>query len=213
MLLAFASSQLTPAWASRYLTVSLAPLILFAAATLPNAGKVGMWALAIFLAINLIPQPIHLDRPSFERDVMEVTGPYTSPGDLVIVTHPERVPLIRHYLGPNYRYADLFGPVRDPQVMNWVDALKRVKRVRVQTNLEPLLATVPVHGRVMLVRPFVDTQAKSWDAPWTKRIWLQSSRWAKALRTDKRFRLVIADPRADPGITYGVRAEVYERLR
>ena len=213
VLLAFASSQLTPAWASRYLTVSLAPLILFAAATLPNAGKVGMWALAIFLAINLIPQPIHLDRPSFERDVMEVTGPYTSPGDLVIVTHPERVPLIRHYLGPNYRYADLFGPVRDPQVMNWVDALKRVKRVRVQTNLEPLLATVPVHGRVMLVRPFVDTQAKSWDAPWTKRIWLQSSRWAKALRTDKRFRLVIADPRADPGITYGVRAEVYERLR
>ena len=108
MLLAFASSQLTPAWASRYLTVALAPLILFAAATLPNAGKLGMWALAIFLAINLIPQPIHLDRPSFERDVMEVTGPYTSPGDLVIVTHPERVPLIRHYLGPNYRYADLF---------------------------------------------------------------------------------------------------------
>ena len=73
------------------------------AATLPNAGKLGMWALAIFLAINLIPQPIHLDRPSFERDVMEVTGPSTSPGDLVIVTHPERVPLIRHYLGPNYR--------------------------------------------------------------------------------------------------------------
>jgi mannosyltransferase len=214
VLLAFLASQLSPAWASRYLTVALGPLMLFAAATLPNAGRMGIWALAIFLAINAMPQPTHIDRPSYERDVSEVIKPYTAPGDLIIVTHPERVPLIRHYFGPRYRYADLFGMVRDPQVMNWVDALDRIKKVRVKTGLEPELATVPVGGRVVLVRPFVDPTANSWTKPpWTKRVWKQSVHWARALREDKRFKFVAADPRPNPGLTTGVRAIVYERVR
>ena len=38
------------------------------------------------------------------------------------------------------------------QVMDWRDALERMKNVRIKTNLEPLLATVPLHHHVVLVR-------------------------------------------------------------
>jgi mannosyltransferase len=210
---AFLASQLSPAWASRYLAVALGPLMLFAAATLCNAGRLGLWALAIFIAICAIPSTVHLTDPSDEKAVAMSAKPWLAPGDLVIVTHPERVPIMRYYLGPQYRYADLFGPVRDPQVMDWRDALDRVKKVRVATGLEPLLDTVPLHAHVMLVRPIVDKKANSWKAPWTKRIWRQTHHWVRALNADHRFRPVTAAPKPYAGLKVGVRAVVYERVR
>src|SRR5213075_848770 len=135
---------ISPAWASRYLSVALGPLLLFAAATLVNAEKIGFWALAIFIVICALPQPVHLTEPSDEKVVAQDVKAFMAPGDLVILTHPERVPIMRHYLGPQYRYADIYGPVKDPQIMDWRDALERMKKVSIKHNLEPQLATVPV---------------------------------------------------------------------
>jgi hypothetical protein len=213
VLFAFVASQLSPAWASRYLAVALGPLLLFSAAVLCNAERLGLWALAIFVVICALPQPVHLTDPGDEKAVAEVVGPAMMPGDLVIVTHPERVPIMRHYLGGRLRYADLFGPVRDPQIMDWRDALDRIKRVRVATNLEPMLAGVPMHRRVMLVRPIVDKKSNSWKAPWTKRVWRQSRHWSRALNSDRRFRPVAAAPNPYASLKFGVRAVVYERVR
>src|SRR3954451_13889294 len=136
VLFAFVASQLSPAWASRYLSVALGPLMLFSAAVLCNAERLGLWALAIFIVICALPQPVHLTEPSDEKVVAQDVRAFMQPGDLVITTHPERVPIMRYYLGPNYRYADIFGPSKDPQVMNWIDAMDRMKNVRIQTNLE-----------------------------------------------------------------------------
>jgi mannosyltransferase len=213
VLFAFISSQLSPAWAERYLSVALGPLLLFAAAVLSNAGRLGLWALAIFVAICAIPQPVHLMDPSDEKAVAMNVGPWMHPGDLVIVTHPERVPIMEHYLGPQLRYADLFGPVRDPRVMDWRDALARIKKVRVATSLMPMLDTVPVHGHVMLVRPIVDHKANSWKAPWTHRVGRQSRHWAHALNADPRFRPIASAPNPYATLKFGVRAVVYERVR
>lgn len=212
VLIAFVASWLSPAWASRYLAIVLPPLLLFAAAGLSHAGRLGIWALAIILAISAIPNPVKKEQPSDEKLVAEIVGPRMDPGDLVIVTHPERVPIMRHYLGADLRYADLFGPVKDTGIMDWRDALDRIKKVRVATSLEPMLAKVPVRGHVMLVRPIVDSKANSWDAPWTKRVGRQSRHWARALNADTRFRPVIAAPTPYLGLKYGVRAVVYERL-
>jgi hypothetical protein len=120
---------------------------------------------------------------------------------------------MRHYLGDNLRYADLFGPVKDTGIMDWADALDRIKKVRVATSLEPMLETVPPHGRVMLVRPIVDKKSNSWDAPWTKRVGRQSRHWSQALNADRRFRPIIAAPNPYLGLKLGVRAVVYERVR
>ena len=213
VLFAFASSQISPAWASRYLAVALGPLLLFAAATLLNAERLGLWALAIFVAISAIPQPVHLTDPSDEKLVAQDISAFMQPGDLVISTHPERVPIMRHYLGPEFRYADLFGPVKDTQVMDWRDALDRMKTVRAKTVLEPMLATVPLHRHVTLVRPIVDKKSNSWDAPWTHRVAIFSVHWARALNRDRRFRPVKGSPFPYASLKYGVRAVVYERVR
>ncbi|MEA2426170.1 MAG: mannosyltransferase, partial [Thermoleophilaceae bacterium] len=139
VLFAFVASWLSPAWASRYLAVALGPLMLFAAATFCNSGRLGLWALAIFVAICAIPSSVHLIDPSDEKAVAMNVRAFMQPGDLVVLTHPERVPIMRYYLGPKYRYADLFGPVHDSGVMDWRDALDRVKKVRVALELEPML--------------------------------------------------------------------------
>ena len=213
VLFAFAASQLSPAWAARYLSVALGPLMLFAAAIFVNAERLGMWALAIFIVICALPQPVHRTEPSDEKVVAQDVKAYMLPGDLVILTHPERVPIMRHYLGPQYRYADIFGPAKDAQVMDWRDALERMKKVRIKTNLEPMLATVPLHGHVTLVRPIVDKKANSWDAPWTHRVAIFSIHWARALNRDRRFHPVKGSPFPYSNLKFGVRAVVYERVR
>jgi mannosyltransferase len=213
VLFAFVASQLSPAWAQRYLAVALGPLILFAASTLVNAERLGLWALAIFMVICALPQPVHLTDPGDEKLVAQDVRAFMRPGDLVIVTHPERVPIMAHYLGPQFRYGNIFGPVKDTGVMDWRDALDRMKKVRIKTNLEPQLATVPLHGHVTLVRPIVDKKANSWDAPWTHRVAIFSVHWARALNRDPRFRPVKSAPFPWSTLKFGVRAVVYERVR
>jgi uncharacterized membrane protein len=213
VLFAFVASQLSPAWAQRYLAVALGPLLLFAAATLVNAERLGLWALAIFITICALPQSVHLTDPGDEKVVAQQVRGYIQPGDLVIVTHPERVPIMRHYLGPQFRYADLFGPVKDPQIMDWRDALDRMKQVRYRKQLESELASVPLHRHVLMVRPIVDKKANSWDAPWTHRVAIFSIHWARAINRDPRFRPVKAAPFPWSNLKFGVRAVVYERVR
>jgi uncharacterized membrane protein len=213
VLFAFVASQLSPAWASRYLAIALGPLLLFAAAVLCNSGRLGLWALAIFVAICAIPSSVHLTDPSDEKAVAQNVGAWMAPGDLVISTHPERIPIMRHYLGPKLRYGDLYGPVKDPQIMDWRDALDRMKTVRISNKLEPMLATVPLHGHVMLVRPIVDSKSNSWKAPWTHRVAIFSRHWSRALNHDRRFRPVTAAPRPYANLKFGIRAVVYERIR
>jgi hypothetical protein len=187
--------------------------MLFAAATLVNADKLGMWALAIFLVICALPQPVHLTEKSDEKVVAQDIRGFMRPGDLVILTHPERVPIMRYYLGPQFRYGDLYGPVKDPQVMDWRDALERMKKVRIKTNLEPQLATVPIGGHITLVRPIVDKKSNSWKAPWTHRVNIFSVHWARAMNRDRRFRVVKAAPFPWNSLKFGVRAVVYKRVR
>jgi hypothetical protein len=97
--------------------------------------------------------------------------------------------------------------------MDWRDALERMKKVRRKTNLEPLLASVPLHHHVALVRPIVDKKSNSWDAPWTHRVAIFSVHWARSLNHDRRFRPVKGSPFPYASLKFGVRAVVYERVR
>jgi hypothetical protein len=97
--------------------------------------------------------------------------------------------------------------------MDWRDALERMKTVSIKKDLEPMLATVPLHRRVMLVRPIVDTKSNSWKAPWTHRVGIFARHWSHALNRDPRFRPVAAAPQPYATLKLGVRAVVYERVR
>lgn len=212
ILLAWVGSQISPAWATRYLAVALGPLILFAGAGFARARGLGVAALAVVVLLSAIPEHVDVHMRRSEGSVTGELSMYLQPRDVVISTHPERLPLIYHYLGPKYRYANLFGFVKDPQVMNWDDAMRRIRHVRVATNLEPLLATVPVHGRILFVRPIMSDD-RSWKAPWTKAVGFQSRHWARALARDPHFKLISAAPYPYQRLTAGVRGSVYERVK
>ena len=90
---------------------------------------------------------------------------------------------------------------------------ERIKHVHVATQLEPMLNAVPLHRRVMLVRPIVDKKANSWKAPWTHRVSIFGLHWARALNHDRRFRPIKGAPFGFSSERAGVRAVVYERIR
>jgi mannosyltransferase len=114
-------------------------------------------------------------------------APFVHRGDLVLVTHPEQVPVLRYYLGGGLRWATQLGAVRDPRIMDWRDALARLDASSPRRDLEPLLATVPRGGRLVVVSP-VFRDYRAWKSRWTKRVFLTSIRWTAVIDRDRRFR-------------------------
>jgi mannosyltransferase len=211
LLSAWAASQVEPAWANRYFAVAIGPLLLLVAAMLSRAGGLGIAALVVALVFAGQPHGF-ADSTTLERNVGKGVAPLLRDGDLVIVTHPERVPLMHYYLPDGLRYASTLGRARDPLVMDWRDAQERLETTYPTRTLGRLLATVPPGGRVVLVRPVIRSDV-GWDAPWTKLVKHRSAQWGRQLAADERFARILAEPESFGDRFRGVRAVVYERSR
>jgi mannosyltransferase len=184
---AFISAQFSPAWTARYFAVVLAPVLLLAARGLVRARRLGFVALVavIFLWSFYI---VHDDKEN-ARSITAGVAPYMHPGELVISTHPEQVPVLRYYLGPGFRWATTLGPMRDPQVFDWRDAVTRLERARAKPTLDRLLATVPPGGKFVVIAP-VFRDYRAWRARWTMLVWQKSTAWTWLLQRDPRVKLV-----------------------
>ncbi len=137
VLAAWVSSQVSPAWACRYLAVALAPLLLVAAAGLAHAGRLGVAAVIVVALIWAGD-----GAPSMKSNVRSVSksiAPSLQPGDLVISTQPEQIPVLHYYLPDGLRYATLWGPVDDLGVTDWRDGVARMRGTTAQRDLAPLL--------------------------------------------------------------------------
>ena len=205
-------SQVSPAWTTRYLGVSLGPLLLLAALGLSRAGTLGIVALVITLGIWGIPKTGSLSNKSNAADLGAAASPVLRQGDLVVVMQPEQTPLVNYHLRPSgLRYATPLGPVDNPQVMDWRDAADELETATPARNLEPLLASLPRSTRVLLVHP-VTSNGNDWDSPWTELVRRRSAQWGAALERDPRFRRTGAVPefyrRAG---RIGVRGVLYEK--
>ena len=177
-------SQFSPAWAVRYLGMLLGPVFLLAAVGLPRAGRLGLVALAL---VVLFWAPFRAnDEKSNARELAAQFETYLEPGDLVISTQPEQVPVLDYYLPSGLRYATPIGPVRETRVMDWRDAVSKLEAARPETTLAPLLDAVPVGRRVMVVRPVVRDE-DAWKAEWTSLVRRRSYQWAQAIARDERF--------------------------
>ncbi len=187
ILLAWIASQISPAWTTRYFAVVLGALVLLGARGLVAAGRLGLIALVAVIFI-WTGYSAHPDKEN-ARQIAAVLAPRLHPGELVISTHPEQVPVLRYYFGPGLRWANTLGWVHDDQVFDWADAVSRLKATPPKATLDRLLATVrPGHEFVVVTPVFRDYRA--WDAKWTKLVWLKSRRWTYLLQTDPRLRLV-----------------------
>jgi mannosyltransferase len=206
-------SQVSPAWTTRYLGVALGPIFLLAALGFQRAGWLGIAALAITLGFWAVPRTFDPKNKSNARELAAEVTPRLERGDLVISTQPEQTPLLNYHLPDELKWATVLGPISNPDVMDWRDAVERIEDARPATTLEPLLGKLPTSGRVLLVRP-VTTNTNDWDAPWTQLVRRRSAQWGQALARDRRFVRSAVAPRFFRRTTrIGVRAVLYTKTK
>src|SRR4029453_7618106 len=95
------------------------------AACAPRGPPPGAAAPVAVAAAGLLIVP--LPAKSNMRAVAVSAGIGLRPGDLVISTQPEQVPVLERYLPPGLVYLTPLGTPADPSVMDWRDALPRLK--------------------------------------------------------------------------------------
>ncbi|MDP9452367.1 MAG: glycosyltransferase family 39 protein [Actinomycetota bacterium] len=207
MLVAWSSSLLEPAWAGRYFGVFLPPALLLAALGLAREGRRGVLALVVVAVLAAQPLtqlpglgPPGLPQKSNVRRALALVEDLAGPGDLVISTQLEHVPLLRYYLGPSLRYADPTGPLEDPNVVDWRDATERLRAASVGTGLAPLIEDLDVGGHAFLVCPRTDTDEDS--LVWFRLMERHCRSWRNALDDDPDLELVLGpvapSPRGTP---------------
>jgi mannosyltransferase len=210
LLLPWLVSQVNPAWALRYLAVAVGPLLLLATVGLARAGRLGVAALAITALVWLAT-----DAPSTKSNVHSVAAavaPSLRPGDVVISTQPEQVPVLHYYLHdlPGLRFATLTGRVRDLGVTDWRDGTDRLERTSPADDLEPVLAATRPGTRVALVVPDFSILDR-WKAPWSELVRARSLAWEDTMRRDPRFRVVTIEPPNPVARPNELRATVFLR--
>jgi mannosyltransferase len=205
--LAWIGSQLSPAWANRYLAAGVAPFLLVAAAGFAHAGRLGLVGLAlvaVLWAIDGAPS-----RKSNVRDVATSIAPSLRPGDLVVATQPEQVSVLDYYLPEGLRYATLTGPVRDSGVADWRDGVERLRETSAERDLAPLIDALAPGQRLALVVPQIYAVGR-WSAPWTELVRLRSEEWLQHVSNDPLLGLTAVEPANPfPSSPNPVRAQVY----
>jgi len=198
LLLAWASSQITPAWVSRYFAPVLASMLLLAAWGCARARIVGV--VAIVASLVFLAHTASF-APQYKSNMREVSGemtPLLHRGDLVVVAQPEQTPLSWYYLPSGLRYASTIGPVADPTYMDWVDALPRLQRANPGATLAPLLASLRPGQQILFVRPLTEG-AQNWEAPWTQLVRRRAAQWGALLAADPSLEPVASAPRTYRG--------------
>jgi hypothetical protein len=208
--LAWATSQVSPAWATRYLSVLLGPLLLLGAGGLSRAGTLGVVAVVVLAILWAHPRTHALKAKSNAHTASVLVRDRLEPGDLVVSVHPEEGPLMHLYLPPGLRWANAMGPVSDPRVMDWRDALDRLKAAKPKATADGLIRTLKPNQRLLLVEPII--RGAAWGAPWTKLVRTRAGQWQHLLDRDKRLGRVLAAPHLNGRRPKGVRLVLYQRL-
>jgi hypothetical protein len=127
------------------------------------------------------------------REVAAAISPSLGPGDVVVSTQPEQVPVLSHYLPPGVRYATLTGFVGDVGVTDWRDGVERLQATSPQRDLKPILDRLAPGRRLVLVTPLIFDLAR-WRAPWTQLVRVRSEEFNQYLTNDPRFRATAIFP-------------------
>ena len=139
----------------------------------------------IILGIWTIPKSYGLENKSNASDLRNDSVPELREGDLVLSMQPEQGPLLAYHLeelggAPDLRFGNAIGAVENDRIMDWTDGYDKMKEATPSKNLEPLIASLPPGGRVLIVHP-VTSKADDWDAPWTELVRRRSAQWGAAL--------------------------------
>ncbi|HEX7084271.1 MAG TPA: glycosyltransferase family 39 protein [Gaiellaceae bacterium] len=187
IVIAWVLSFATPEWTGRYFAALLGPLVVISARGIARAGWLGAAAMVVVLFFWI--GSVQKDNKENAKQIAAAVLPGMHPGELVVSTQPEQVPVFRYYLGPGFRYATTIGPVPDPQIFDWRDAVTRLRAAGPRPTLDALLRTVKPGEQFVVVSP-VFRSYQAWKATWTKLVWQRSGSWRTLLAHDPRVRLV-----------------------
>ena len=204
---AWVSSQVTPNWANRYLAVVVGPVIVLAAVGLARAGRVGLVALGV-LAVLWLGYRAPADKSNGAALAAQL-GPLP-PSTLVVSAQPEQVPLLAYYLGPA-RFASPLGEGDDPLVVDWRDALDRIRASSPRRSLAPLVERLEPGQRLVLVVP--RKSQRGWDAPWQREVLARAAELEHHAHANPQLRrLRGVAPAPSERARTDVRAAVFERV-
>jgi mannosyltransferase len=183
--LAWAYSKHTPAWSYRYFAAIVGPLLLAAAVGLSRGGRLAIVAI-VLTAVFWVLDPVtsHKFAKSNVALVAVQLRPHVTSNTVVLSTQPEQVPTLAYYLPQTHRFFTPLGAVRDPGVMDWRDALARLRRSSVHGVLAPMIDGLKPGARVLLVTPDNFPTAPEWQVL----ISTASVRWQYFLSHDPRLR-------------------------
>jgi mannosyltransferase len=135
-------------------------------------------------------------------------GAQLLPGDLVVSTQPEQVPVLDRYLVDGVRYLTPLGRTHDPRVTDWRDGLPKLRHGHAAKLLDPRLAGLAPGKHVLLVTPvFKHGTARS---SWLRAVRARTREWRAALRSDPRLVALGRAPRSNVTVRRStVRAELF----
>jgi hypothetical protein len=210
-LLAFVASQISPAWTVRYLATLVGPFIVLSGAMLARAGTMGLVTAALLAGLWLGPPTRSVNNKSDVHHISALLRGRLAPGDLVVSTHPEQVPVLHFYFPPGLRWASGMGWVHDTQIMDWRDALDRYRHTWPRPTSERFIRALRPGQQLVLVQPIIRTAR--WGAPWTKLVRHRAKRWEFLLDRDPRLRREQAVPHfGRRPLPKGVRVVLYRKV-
>ena len=192
VVLAWISSQLSPAWANRYLAVALSPLLL-------RGRRAGSPTPAGSVSSGLIVAATwaQATRPRTRRATCAPSPRRSRPS--LRARRPRPLHAARAGLGPHYylpkgvKFATLTGPVEDIGVTDWRDGTKRLGATSAPRDLKPVIDALKPGQRLALVQPII-FDVRRWQAPWTELVRLRSAEWSQYLSNDPRFSVAAQEP-------------------
>ncbi|MHB8693797.1 MAG: glycosyltransferase family 39 protein [Solirubrobacteraceae bacterium] len=187
MFFAWVEAKINPSWAPRYEAAIIGPLALLFALGLANADRLGLAALALVLCFWIVdPLPASIYAKSNVAAAAHVVQKRLGANALVLSTQPEQVPTLAYYLPKVQHFGTPIGPVPDPQVVDWRNALKRFEHSRLSTVLVPMLNALTPGEKVALVVP-----TRLPNVPkYMHLIRHTSTTWLDYLREDPRLKLI-----------------------
>jgi hypothetical protein len=210
LVVAWAYSKLTPAWAIRYLAVVVGPLILLFGLGLSRAGRLGVVALVLVACWWLLdPVPRSPDTKSNVGAVTAIVRDHLRSDPLVLSAQPEQVPTISYYLPQVRHFGTPIGPVPDPRVVDWRGALPKLERSSVSGVLMPMVNRVAPGQRILLVTPTSIQKSPRY----LKLIGEDGFAWSKALYKDPHLKLLEVSNYKSWSAGVAVRVSLYEVKR
>jgi mannosyltransferase len=212
VLLPWLASQPSPAWATRYFAAVLGPLLLVAGVGLARAGWMGVVGILLVVVFWMEPRTDAIDNKSNAHHVATEVRDFLYPGDVVVAAHPEYGPTMHIYMPEQgLRWWNTLGPVQDPTMLDWRNAMDRLRHARPRRTARRLVRSMKPGQHLVLVMPILRTS--SWNAPWTRLVRRRALRWEEVLENDTRMLRIFATPDlSERGLPRGVQIVLYRRV-